>query len=116
MIGKPAAEVMDISAALCRIVKGIGRCENVIVHQIWPVGDFHHQIPVIFVINIAAHPGSLGLPVKPGSQCAVMDIIVVNLHVDCRVQLDSCDFMAVKFMLYRNIVDFIPMNPRALLL
>ena len=110
MIGKPAAEVMDISAPLGRIVKCIWRCKNIVIHQIRAMGYFHHQIPVIFVIDIAAHPGSLSLPVKPGSQCAVMDVIVMNLHIDGRVKLDPGDFMAVKLMFYRNIINLIPIN------
>ncbi len=101
---------MYVGAALSDIVKIIFRSKNIVVHNIRAVCHLHHQIPVVAVIQVFAHPRPLRLPVKPCAKGAVVDIVVVNLYVDCSVELDSRDFIAEILMLHRNIINMVSVN------
>ena len=103
-------QVVHICAALGSVLKAIGRGENIIVHQVGAMGDFHHQITDIICEQIAAHAGSLLLPIKPDCQRAVMNIVVMDLRIDRRMELNSCNLISEKFVLRSDPEDLISIN------
>ena len=45
-----AAEIVKVGAALGDIVEIIIGCKDIVVHQIWAVGYFHHEITVVGIV------------------------------------------------------------------
>ena len=80
-----AAEIVHKGRSLGGIIKGVFGCKDVVVHQTGAVSYLDHKVSGIPIIDITANPCPLGLPVKPGSQQTVMDIIMMNLHIYCRM-------------------------------
>ena len=107
----PALKIMYECRTLRIVVNAIGRCEDIVVHQAGAVRHLNHPVTVILIIQVSAHPGSLSLPVKPGSKGAVMDTVVYDLNVNGGVQLDACDFITEEFVLHRDIVDMVIVDP-----
>ena len=103
-------QVVDVGAALGGIFEAVGRGKDVVVHEIGPVGHLHHQIPAVVAEQVAADPGALGLPVKPHTQGAVVEVIVPHLGIDGSVELDAADFPAEELVLGGDAVNFIAVN------
>ena len=80
------------------------------IHQIRPVRYFHHQVTDIAAEQITAHPCALCLPVQPYAQRTVMNIIMMYLRIDRRVELDSRDLIPVELMLRGNLIDLVAIN------
>ena len=93
---------MNVRAALGCINKAVRGCKDVVVHQIRAVGDFDHEISVVLIVNIAADPSALSLPVQPCSKGTMVNIIVVDLYIDGGVEFDSGNLMPVEFMFDGN--------------
>ena len=110
-VGKAADQIVDVGPALGGVDQEPGRAEDIAVCQVGAVGDLHHQVAVVLTINVFADPRSLGLPVQPRAQGAVVDIVMADLRVNGGVELDARDLVSVKFMLDRNIVDLVITDP-----
>ena len=64
------------------------------------------------VKHIARHTGPLGLPVQPDTQRAVVDAIVPDDGIHCRVELDAADLIAEVLVLGRDAIDVIVFDQR----
>ena len=104
------AEVVDVCPALGDVVKVVGACKDVVVYNIGAVGDFHHKVAVVCVVEVSAYAYTLGLPVKPAAKGAVVYVVSYNLYVNSCMKLYSCNFVAKVFMLNRNVVDVVVLN------
>lgn len=103
-------QVVHIGATLGSIFKAVGRGENVVVHNVRAMGNFHHKIPDIVGKQVSADSGSLGLPVQPDSQGTIVDIIFMNLGVNGCMEFDACDLIPVKLMFHSNVINLISVN------
>ena len=45
-----AAEIVKVGAALGDIVEIIIGCKDIVVHQIWAMGYFHHEVTVVGIV------------------------------------------------------------------
>ena len=103
-------QVVQVCAALGRVLKAVRGSQNVVVHQVGPVGYFHHQVPGVVQEQVAADARALGLPVVPHAQRAVVQIVSDHLNVDGRVQLDGADLPAEEFVLGGDAADLVSFN------
>ena len=74
------------------------------------VRDLPFHIDAVTVKNIAGKSCSLRLPVEPDPHQTVVDMIVVDLCVDQRVQLDRADLVAPEFALVRDMEDLVSVD------
>ena len=101
---------MDECRALGDIHYRIVRHKEVIVHKGGSVSDLDEEIAEIVVVDILCHAGALCLPVKPGAESTVVNVIVLNYYVNSRVELDATYLVGEKFVLYGDIVDLVMLN------
>ena len=93
------------------VINTVSGSKDIMIDQAWTVGDLDHEIPVIPVVKISADPCPLRLPVKPGSQTTVMDIVITYLNVNGRMKLDAGNLMTKILMFHRNIINMVMINP-----
>ena len=104
------AEVVYISTALSHIVEIVLGTEDVVVHKIRSVGNLDHQVAVVRIVQIAGDMGTLGLPVEPGTERTVVDVVVAYGDIDCSMKLDSGNLVTEILMLHGDIVDVVVLD------
>ena len=109
-VDESAPKIVDVGVSLRTVVQAIVRSKNIVVHKARSMRNLNHQIAAVFVIDVRAEPCSLCLPIKPSSKGTVVDIIVPDLHVDCRMELDSSNLIAEKFIACRNVENLVSVN------
>ena len=62
--------------------------------------------------EIARNSSALCLPVRPDSHGAMMDMISSKNHVNCCMELNSCDFCSSKLLHIIDMMDVIILNNR----
>ena len=106
----PADKVVDERPTLAEYFQRCGGGEDVVLHQVRPVADFDEQVAGVRVEEIATEPSSLGLPVEPDGQRAVVDPVVSDVDVDRRMEFDSGDLVPVELAFDPDVVDVVVLD------
>ena len=74
------------------------------------MSHLNKEIAEIVVINIPCHARALSLPIEPGAEGTVMDVVIFDYYVNSRVKLDAADLVGKKLVLCGYVVDFIVLD------
>ena len=103
-------QVIDERATLGKFIDRIFRTENIVINHEWSVAHFNEEVTIVVVINVTVNARTLGLPIQPCSQNRIVDVVVCELHINRRVQLNASNFPAMVFTLQANVLDMVIRN------
>ena len=109
-VNASAKKIVYVSTALSGIQHAHFRTENIVIHKMRTVCYLEPDILDVVMIDVGADSHALRLPVQPRSHGAIVDFIVMNLRIECRVKLDSRNFITEKFIFDANIINLVPVN------